>query len=81
MKINHYLKFCENVQYAQENKSNSYILLELKKINSRIRSYGTDFSSSKGYSVLLGLGPDMSVISGDSKNDVTEEFISYINKW
>lgn len=60
--------------------SNNLMSEELKKINSRIRSYGTDFSSSKGYSVLLGLGPDMSVISGDSKNDVTEEFISYINK-
>ena len=59
--------------------SDNYLSEELQKIHQRVRSYGGDFCKAKGYAVLMGLGPDMAVISGDDSCDVTEEFITYLN--
>ncbi|MCO6147925.1 hypothetical protein [Flavobacterium sp. NRK1] len=52
---------------------------ESSKIWQRIRSYAPGFSKEKGYRIVLGMQPNETVLYGDENNDVTNDFLKYIN--
>lgn len=74
-----YQMFIQEKQKLDE-FSNYFAAEQSEQIWNRISAYSKDFASEHDYEIILGAQPNKNVVYTDSKLDVTDEFLHYINQ-
>lgn len=65
---------------AFEETSQQYALQESDKIWIRLNDYIKDYSSTKGYKIILGSTNQQQVLFAAPETDITDELITFVNK-
>lgn len=64
---------------AYEEESQAYAMQESEKIWKRLNDYVKEYSTNKGFKIVLGQTNPQQVLYVDSKVDITQDMITFIN--
>ena len=74
--IQNYIQKRKEIEQANETLSNQYDESIWKQIN----SYSEEFGKAKGYKMIFGADGSGTLMYAEKNIDITEEFITFINK-